>query len=69
MVLVRQDKLSNMESSQLKNHLDELGDQLFSGICNFCPQQCKSREQMHKVFSLFPFHSTFLFSFTLDFRH
>lgn len=61
-VLVRQDKFSNMEPSQLKNHLDELGDQLFTGICNFCPQQCKSREQKHKVFfdnPFFWFHTRF----------
>lgn len=64
-VLVRQDKLSNMEPSQLKNHLDELGDQLFTGICNYCPQQFKSREQKHKVFFLY----FFFYNLTLDFRY
>nr|GLL32864.1 MACPF domain-containing protein At1g14780 [Ipomoea trifida] len=44
-VLVRQDKSSNMEPSQLKNHLDNLGDQLFTGICNFTPHQIKTKEQ------------------------
>ncbi|OIT40401.1 PREDICTED: MACPF domain-containing protein At1g14780 [Nicotiana attenuata] len=52
-VLVRQDKLSNMEPSQLKNQLDELGDQLFTGICNFSPHQCKTREQKHKALEAF----------------
>ncbi|KAM3327744.1 MACPF domain-containing protein [Capsicum galapagoense] len=52
-VLVRQDKLSNMEPSQLKNQLDELGDQLFNGMCNFSPHQCKSREQRHKSLEAF----------------
>ncbi|XP_009605382.1 MACPF domain-containing protein At1g14780 [Nicotiana tomentosiformis] len=52
-VLVRQHKFSNMEPSQLKNQLDELGDQLFTGICNFSPHQCKTREQKHKALEAF----------------
>jgi len=45
-VLVRQDKSSNVGSSELKKHLDDLGDQLFSGTCNFTP---KARDHKSKV--------------------
>ncbi|CAA3008877.1 Hypothetical predicted protein [Olea europaea subsp. europaea] len=48
-VLVKQDKSSNMEPSQLKNHLYNLGDQLFNGACTFSPQQCKTKEQKNKA--------------------
>ncbi|KAL3502065.1 hypothetical protein ACH5RR_036514 [Cinchona calisaya] len=48
-VLVRQDKSSNLEASQLKSHLDELGDQLFTGACTFSPHQLKTKEQKQKV--------------------
>ncbi|KAI5678128.1 hypothetical protein M9H77_09078 [Catharanthus roseus] len=48
-VLVRQDKSSNLEPSHLKSHLDELGDQLFTGTCNFSPHQIKNKEQKHKI--------------------
>ncbi|XVE91804.1 hypothetical protein REPUB_Repub01dG0043200 [Reevesia pubescens] len=46
MVLVRQNKSSNLEPSQLKKHLDDLGDQLFTGTCSFTP---KTKELMQKV--------------------
>ncbi|KAH6790376.1 MAC/Perforin domain-containing protein [Perilla frutescens var. frutescens] len=46
-VLVKQDKCSNIEASQLKIHLDNLGDQLFTGTCTFSPHQCKTKDQ-HK---------------------
>ncbi|GFP83575.1 macpf domain-containing protein at1g14780 [Phtheirospermum japonicum] len=50
MVLVKQDKSSNMEPSQLKSHLDNLGDQLFNGTCTFSPHQLKTyKEQKHKA--------------------
>ncbi|KAL0409032.1 UNVERIFIED_CONTAM: MACPF domain-containing protein [Sesamum radiatum] len=48
-VVVKQDKSSNMEASQLKNHLQNLGDQLFNGTCTFSPHQCKNKEQKHKA--------------------
>lgn len=48
-VLVKQDKNSNMEASQLKSHLDNLGDQLFTGACNFSPHQCKTNQQKNKA--------------------
>ncbi|XP_057992701.1 MACPF domain-containing protein At1g14780 isoform X1 [Hevea brasiliensis] len=45
-VLVRQDRSSNLGPSELKKHLDDLGDQLFTGTCNFSP---KCREQKNKA--------------------
>lgn len=45
-VLVKQDKSSNLEPSELKTHLENLGDQLFTGTCSFAP---KSKEHKHKV--------------------
>lgn len=45
-VLVRQDKSSNIGPSELKKHLDDLGDQLFTGTCNFTP---KTRDHKSKV--------------------
>ncbi|XP_027342769.1 MACPF domain-containing protein At1g14780 [Abrus precatorius] len=46
LVLVKQDVSSNLGQSELKKHLDELGNQLFTGTCNFLP---KTKEQKHKV--------------------
>ncbi|KAL6970033.1 hypothetical protein U1Q18_029741 [Sarracenia purpurea var. burkii] len=49
-VLVRQDKSSNLEPSQLKNHLDVLGDQLFTGTCTFSPLHYnKAKDPKNKV--------------------
>ncbi|CAA3028813.1 Hypothetical predicted protein [Olea europaea subsp. europaea] len=65
-VLVKQDKSSNMEPSQLKNHLYNLGDQLFNGACTFSPQQCKTKEQKNKApqaFNVFDPHPNLLSSF------
>lgn len=49
-VLVKQDKSSNMQPSDLKNHLNELGDQHFTGACSFSPSHSKSKDQKHKVY-------------------
>ncbi|KAI4313682.1 hypothetical protein L6164_026641 [Bauhinia variegata] len=46
LALVKQDVSSNLEPSELKRNLDELGDQLFTGTCNFYP---KPKEHKHKV--------------------
>ncbi|KAL5052482.1 hypothetical protein RYX36_033164 [Vicia faba] len=46
LLLVKQDVSSNLGPSELKIHLDELGDQLFSGTCNFLP---KKKDQKHKI--------------------
>ncbi|KAM7255159.1 hypothetical protein ACFE04_020400 [Oxalis oulophora] len=43
-VLVRQDKSSNIDPSQLKQHLDDLGDQIFTGTCNFNPKNTKDHK-------------------------
>ena len=50
-VLVRQDKSSNIGPSELKKHLDDLGDQLFTGTCNFTP---KTRDHKSKVILINP---------------
>ncbi|OVA02501.1 Membrane attack complex component/perforin (MACPF) domain [Macleaya cordata] len=60
-VLVRQDSSSNMQPSELKKHLDNLGDQLFTGTCTFTPSTTlhskNNKEHQHKLnkvqFSLF----------------
>lgn len=49
MVLVKQDNSSNLEPSELKLHLQELGDQLFTGTCSFTPLQFKTKEHKQKV--------------------
>lgn len=45
-LLVKQDKSSELEPSELKKHLDELGEQLFTGTCNFSPRYSKSKEKV-----------------------
>lgn len=63
-VLVKQDTSSNLGSSELKKHLDDLGDQLFTGTCNFSPLVSKSKENKLKVLILASLvNSEFLFSF------
>lgn len=46
---VRQDQSSNLHPSEIKKHLDELGDQLFTGTCTLPLSRCKSKEQKNKV--------------------
>ncbi|KAJ6890874.1 MACPF domain-containing protein [Populus alba x Populus x berolinensis] len=52
-VLVRQDKSSNVGSSELKKHLDDLGDQLFSGTCNFTPKARDHKSKAPQAFNFF----------------
>ncbi|XWS34332.1 hypothetical protein CRYUN_Cryun21dG0030500 [Craigia yunnanensis] len=52
-VLVRQDKSSNLEPSQLKKHLDDLGDQLFTGTCNFTPKTKEQNQKVPQAFNIF----------------
>ncbi|XP_024466629.1 MACPF domain-containing protein At1g14780 isoform X2 [Populus trichocarpa] len=52
-VLVRQDKSSNVGSSELKKHLDDLGDQLFSGTCNFTPKARDHKSKPPQAFNVF----------------
>lgn len=53
-VLVRQDNSSNLEPSHLKNHLNDLGDQMFTGSCTFSPHQKKTKDPKYKVLNLAP---------------
>ncbi|XP_048319168.2 MACPF domain-containing protein At1g14780 [Ziziphus jujuba] len=48
-VLVKQDNSSTLEPSELKKHLQDLGDQLFTGTCNFSPLRSKSKDHKQKV--------------------
>lgn len=41
-ILLKQNKSSNLEPSQLKNHLEDLGDEMFNGACTFPPHQLKT---------------------------
>jgi len=49
MVLVRQDKSSKLEASELKKHLYELGDQLFTGTCSIPPKHLRTKQHRQKV--------------------
>lgn len=48
-VYVKQDKSSPLSPSEIKEHLDRLGDQLFTGTCTLPPSHCKSRDNKFKV--------------------
>ncbi|KAK4754505.1 hypothetical protein SAY87_002609 [Trapa incisa] len=51
---VKQDKSSSLGVTELKQHLDELGDQLFNGACTFSPlHHSKSKEPKSKMPSAF----------------
>uniref|UniRef100_A0A7N2L6W9 MACPF domain-containing protein n=2 Tax=Quercus lobata TaxID=97700 RepID=A0A7N2L6W9_QUELO len=52
-VLVKQDTSSELGPTQLKNHLDKLGDQLFTGTCNFSPLNSKIKEKAPQAFNVF----------------
>ncbi|KAE9613880.1 putative membrane attack complex component/perforin (MACPF) domain-containing protein [Lupinus albus] len=53
LVLVKQDMSSNLAPSELKNHLDELGDQLFTGTCNFVPKTKEHKCKVPQAFDVF----------------
>ncbi|RWR91065.1 MACPF domain-containing protein [Cinnamomum micranthum f. kanehirae] len=48
-VFLRQDQSSNLQPSELKKHLDELGDQLFTGTCALSLTHCKTKEHKSKA--------------------
>jgi hypothetical protein len=48
-VYVKQDRSSPLSPSVIKEHLDKLGDQLFTGTCTLPPSHCKSRDHKFKV--------------------
>ncbi|KAI4302115.1 hypothetical protein MLD38_037901 [Melastoma candidum] len=52
-IVVRQDKTSKLGAPELKKHMDELGDQLFTGSCTFSPQTYKSKDKAPKAFNVF----------------
>ncbi|KAK8526137.1 hypothetical protein V6N12_020618 [Hibiscus sabdariffa] len=52
-VLVRQDKSSDLQPSQLKKHLDDLGDQLFTGTCSFNPNTKDHKLKVPQAFNIF----------------
>ncbi|KAK9115801.1 hypothetical protein Sjap_014748 [Stephania japonica] len=43
-ILVRQDHTSKLEPSELKKHLDDVGDQVFNGTCSIPPHRCKNNK-------------------------
>ncbi|XVF43437.1 hypothetical protein PTKIN_Ptkin02bG0040100 [Pterospermum kingtungense] len=53
LVLVRQDKSSNLEPSQLKQHLHDLGDQLFTESCSFTPKTKDLKQKVPEAFNIF----------------
>ncbi|KAF0914518.1 hypothetical protein E2562_029419 [Oryza meyeriana var. granulata] len=48
-VYVKQDNSSPLSPSLIKEHLDKLGDELFTGTCPLPPSHCKSRDHKFKV--------------------
>ncbi|WOL06608.1 MACPF domain-containing protein [Canna indica] len=48
-IYVKQGRSSTLSSSELKQHLDKLGDQLFTGTCALPPLHGKSKEHKLKV--------------------
>ncbi|KAE8719823.1 putative S-adenosyl-L-methionine-dependent methyltransferases superfamily protein [Hibiscus syriacus] len=52
-VLVRQHKSSHLQPSQLKKHLDDLGDQLFTGTCSFKPNAKDQKLKVPQAFNIF----------------
>ncbi|EMS60298.1 hypothetical protein TRIUR3_07010 [Triticum urartu] len=48
-VYVKQDKSSLLPESEIKEHLEKLGDQLFTGTCPMPPSHSKSRDNKTKV--------------------
>uniref|UniRef100_A0A8R7QYM4 MACPF domain-containing protein n=2 Tax=Triticum urartu TaxID=4572 RepID=A0A8R7QYM4_TRIUA len=56
-VYVKQDKSSLLPESEIKEHLEKLGDQLFTGTCPMPPSHSKSRDnktkQVPEAFNVF----------------
>lgn len=48
-VYVKQDRSSPLSPSEIKEHLDRLGDQLFTGTCTLPPSNRKLRDHKSKV--------------------
>ncbi|KAL4318659.1 hypothetical protein GQ457_18G023950 [Hibiscus cannabinus] len=56
-ILVRQDRSSNLDSSLLKKHLYGLGDQVFTGYCSFTPKTKDQKQKVPEAFNIFDQHS------------
>ena len=54
MVYVRQDQSSDLSPSEIKQNLDRLGDQIFTGTCTLLPlhRKSKSKDRGLKVYHL-----------------
>jgi hypothetical protein len=63
-VYVKQDRSSPLSPSEIKEHLDRLGDQLFTGTCTLPPSNRKLREHKSKVSDTRP-EQLFLAGFNL----
>ncbi|KAJ6826903.1 MACPF domain-containing proteinisoform X2 [Iris pallida] len=64
---VRQENSSNLSQSEIKQHLDKLGDQLFTGSCTLPPPNWKYKDHRRKVpeaFNVFDPQPTFGDGFT-----
>ncbi|GLJ11938.1 hypothetical protein SUGI_0180610 [Cryptomeria japonica] len=48
-VFVRQSHSSTLSPTELKRHLDNIGDQLFTGTCSLAPLHAKNRESRQRV--------------------
>ncbi|XP_016190836.1 MACPF domain-containing protein At1g14780 isoform X3 [Arachis ipaensis] len=53
LVLVKQDVSSNLGPSDLRKNLDDLGDQLFTGTCNFLPKTKDHKNKAPQAFDVF----------------
>lgn len=62
-VLVKQDTSSNLGPSDIKKHLDDLGNQLFTGTCNFTPLTAKTKDNKQKVRICYLFFILFYYYF------
>uniref|UniRef100_A0A1D1ZFT3 MACPF domain-containing protein At1g14780 n=1 Tax=Anthurium amnicola TaxID=1678845 RepID=A0A1D1ZFT3_9ARAE len=66
-VFVRQDQSSTLPPAEIKNHLDKLGDQLFTGTCTLPPLHWKTkdhRQKVHEAFNVFDTKSVLPGDFT-----
>lgn len=57
-VYVKQDGSSALPPAEIKEHLDRLGDQLFTGACAMPPLRCKSKDKLKVEVSITKFRKT-----------
>ncbi|OMO72405.1 hypothetical protein COLO4_27628 [Corchorus olitorius] len=51
-ISVRQDKSSKLEPSELKQHLRDLGDQMFTGTCSYTPNTKDQKQKVPEAFNI-----------------